>query len=167
MYSVGNNFEWSAIAPSPLLGDEPNENSSLATPAFGKRESGVQIGNNLEFRCIKDDCGEVVKFSVFDMAKNDSIRCGACGKEYTFGDELVSKLDKFEKLCRAVNEAQEILSDTNVAINVYSHEVKIPFRLLLTRLNTQLNLDVGGRDVQIRFRVSPLKDIPQAAKKKA
>jgi len=149
-----------------VLGDETNANSGLPTLAFGKWEFVVQIGNNLEFRCIKDDCAEVVKFSVFDIGKNHSIRCNACGKEYTFGDELVSKLDKFEKLCRAVNEAQDILSDTNVAINVYSHEVKIPFRLLLTRLNTQLNLDVGGRDVQIRFRVSPLKDIPQAAKKK-
>jgi len=78
----------------------------------------------------------------------------------------VGKLEKFEKLCRAVNEAQEILSDTNVAINVYSHEVKIPFRLLLSRLNTQLNLDVGGREIQIRFRVSPLKDMPQLAEKK-
>jgi hypothetical protein len=148
------------------LGDDTVVNSELAADAFGKREFDVQIGNTLEFRCIKDDCGAVVKFAVFDVARNHSIRCTACGKEYTFGDDLLSKLDKFERLCRAVNEAQDILSDTNVAINVYSHEVKIPFRLLMTRLNTQLNLDVGGRDIQIRFRVSPLKDIPQAVKNK-
>ncbi len=127
----------------------------------------MQVGNNLEFRCIKDGCGELVKFSVFDIAKNHSIRCAACGKEYTFGEELTRKLDKFEKLCRAVNEAKDILSDTNVGINVYSHEVRIPFRLLLTRLNTQLNLTVGGRDIQIRFRVSPSKDMPQASENKS
>jgi len=127
----------------------------------------VQVGNNLEFRCIKDGCGQLVKFSVFDVSKNHSLRCAACGKEYTLGEELVAKLDKFEKLCRAVSEAEDILSDTNVAINVYSHEVQIPFRLLLTRLNTQLNLTVGGKDIQIRFRVSPLKDMPHAAEKKA
>ncbi len=126
----------------------------------------MQIGSTLEFRCIKDDCGEIVKFAVFDVANNHIIRCGHCGKEYTFGDELLSKLGKFEKLCRAVNEAQDILSDTNVAINVYSHEVKVPFRLLMTRLNTQLNLNLGGKDIQIRFRVSPLKDIPQAVPEK-
>jgi hypothetical protein len=135
--------------------------------SLGAEESEVQVGNNLEFRCIKDGCGELVKFSVFDISKNHKIRCTACEKEYAFGQELVSKLDKFEKLCRAVNEAEDILSDTNVAINVYSHEVQIPFRLLLSRLNTQLNLNVGGKDIQIRFRVSPLKDMPQAPKKKA
>lgn len=142
------------------------KHSSPIPHPFGREELEVQIGNTLEFRCIKNDCGEVVKFSVFEIAKNHSIRCGACGKEYTFGENLVGKLEKFEKLCRAVNEAQEILSDTNVAINVYSHEVKIPFRLLLSRLNTQLNLDVGGKEIQIRFRVSPLKDMPQSEEKK-
>lgn len=134
---------------------------------FGKGELDVQVGNNLEFRCIKDGCGELVKFSVFDPSRNNTIRCAACGKEYTFGEELVAKLDRFEKLCRAVNEAEDILSDTNVAISVYSHEVQIPFRLLLTRLNTQLNLTVGDKEIQIRFRVSPLKDIPQAGEKKS
>ena len=127
----------------------------------------MQVGNNLEFRCIKDGCGELVKFSVFDVSKSHSIRCAACEKEYTLGEDLVDKLRKFEKLCRAVNEAEDILSDTNVAINVYSHEVQIPFRLLLTRLNTQLNLTAGGKEIQIRFRVSPLKDMPQAAEKEA
>jgi len=127
----------------------------------------VQVGNNLEFRCIKDGCGELVKFSVFDISRNHSIRCAACGKEYVLGEELTGKLDKFERLCRAVNEAEDILSDTNVGINVYSHQVRIPFRLLLTRLNTQLNLTVGGKDIQIQFRVNPSKDMPQAPNKKS
>jgi hypothetical protein len=140
--------------------------ASRKTPVFDEGEFDVQVGNNLEFRCIKEGCGELVKFSVFDTSKNNSIRCGKCGKEYTFGDDLMGKLEKFEKLCRAVNEADDILSDTNVGINVYSHEVRIPFRLLLTRLNTQLNLNVGGKDIQIRFRVSPSKDMPQAAEQK-
>ena len=126
----------------------------------------MQLGNNLEFRCIKDGCGALVKFSVFDISRNHSIRCPACGKEYVLGEELTVKLDKFERLCRAVNEAEDILSDTNVGINVYSHQVRIPFRLLLTRLNTQLNLTVGGKDIQIRFRVSPSKDMPQVPKEK-
>lgn len=141
-------------------------NGSARVPLLREGEIDVQVGNNLEFRCIKDGCGELVRFSVFDISKNHSIRCATCGKEYTFGEELMAKLDKFEKLCRAVNEAEDILSDTNVAIDVYSHNVCIPFRLLLTRLNTQLNLTVGGKDIQIRFRVSPLKDIPHSADKK-
>ncbi len=148
------------------LDDEIRINLDENANVSGEGEPGVQVGNNLEFRCIKDGCGEVVKFSVFDISKNHSIHCDTCGKEYTFGQELLAKLDKFEKLCRAVNEAEDILSDTNVAINVYSHEVQIPFRLLLTRLNTQLNLSVGDKEIQIRFRVSPLKDMPQAAEKK-
>jgi hypothetical protein len=137
--------------------------------AFVVREGeyDVQVGNNLEFRCIKEGCGELVKFSVFDISKNHSIRCAKCDKEYTFGEELMGKLSKFEKLCRAVNEADDILSDTNVGINVHSHEVRIPFRLLLTRLNTELNMNVGGKDIQIRFRVNPSKHVPQVAEKES
>jgi len=141
-------------------------NSSVKARVFGGGQCDVQVGNNLEFRCINEGCGELVKFSVFDISKNHGLRCAACSKEYTLGEELVRKLDMFEKLCRAVNEADDILSDTNVGINVYSHEVRIPFRLLLTRLNTQLNLSIGGKDIQIRFRVSPTKDMPQATEKK-
>jgi len=150
-----------------ILGGEMDVSSPLKRPVLRGEEIDVQVGNNLEFQCITDGCGELVKFSVFDVTKNHGLRCTACGKEYTLGEELVAKLDKFERLCRAVNEAEDILSETNVGINVYSHQVRIPFRLLLTRLNTQLNLTVGGKDIQIRFRVSPSKDMPQETEKKS
>ncbi len=146
---------------------ETNMNRRRKAPVFDEGNFDVQVGNNLEFRCIKEGCGDLVKFSVFNTSQNHSIRCAKCGKEYTFGDDLMGKLGKFEKLCRAVNEADDILSDTNIGINVYSHHVRIPFRLLLTRLNTQLNLNVGGKDIQIRFRVSPTKDMPQPAQDKS
>ena len=66
------------------------------------------------------------------------------------------KIIKFEKLCQAVNEAEDILSDTKVSIDVSGHNVKVPFRLLLTRLNTQLDLDIKGKQIKIKFRTMPL-----------
>jgi hypothetical protein len=52
-------------------------------------------------------------------------------------------------------------------VNVAGHEVTIPFRLLLTRLNTSLTLrimqEVNGKEVErpidIQFRLQPLTDI--------
>ncbi len=38
--------------------------------------------------------------------------------------------------------------------------MKIPFKLLLTRLNSTLDLMVGDDPLTIRFRVEPAKDIP-------
>jgi len=117
----------------------------------------LQLGDTLEFNCVRNGCENTVRFAIFDISKkNYVVSCSECGNEYKFDKTLLQKLIKFEKLCRAVNEAEDILSDTNVSIDMAGHAVKIPFRLLLTRLNTQLDLDISGKQIQIKFRLLPL-----------
>ena len=116
----------------------------------------MQIGENLEFSCIKDGCNNTVRFSIFDISKNYSVSCSECGNEYKFTSGLLKEIAKFESLCRAIVESEDILSSTNVSIDVGGHNVKIPFRLLLTRLNTQLDLDMNGKQIGIKFRLMPL-----------
>lgn len=128
----------------------------------------MQLGNVLEFHCVAEGCREAIRFSILDVTSRHRLTCSACGQEYFFNEALVAALTKFENLCRAIHESEEILGDTNVAVNVTGHEVKIPFRLLLTRLNTSLTLritqDDEGRKVErpieIQFRLQPLEDLP-------
>jgi len=122
-------------------------------------EPVLQLGSELEFGCVEENCDAMVRFSVLDTAGKKPIKCKKCKREYTFGDELLHKLKLFEHLVRTLHESESILSTTNVEVDVHGYSVRIPFRLLLTRLNTELNLQIGGKDVHIHFRISPLNDV--------
>ena len=127
----------------------------------------MQLGSVLEFHCVAKGCRHAIKFAILDVKDDQRLMCAACGQSYFFNKELVCALATFDKLCRAIHESEGILSDTNVAVNVAGHEVKIPFRLLLTRLNTSLTIripqEINGKTVEhpidIQFRLQPLTDI--------
>jgi len=127
----------------------------------------VQLGSVLEFHCVAEGCRHAIKFAILDVKNDQRLTCAACGQNYFFNKELVSSLAKFDKLCRAIHESEAILGDTNVAVNVAGHEVKIPFRLLLTRLNTSLTIripqEIDGKTIEhpidIQFRLQPLTDV--------
>jgi hypothetical protein len=65
------------------------------------------------------------------------------------------QLKKFELLCRQIHHSEEILSNTSVGIFVGDREIKVPYKLLLTRLNSTLNLMMGDRPLAITFRIEP------------
>lgn len=117
----------------------------------------MQRGSSLQFDC--QACGHAVCFSLFDLQKEPLISCHECKKTYLFNDEtLIKQLKKFESLCRAIHDAEEILSSTSVGVDVGTSKVKIPFKLLLTRLSSYLDLKIGGKPFTISFRFEPLKD---------
>jgi hypothetical protein len=120
----------------------------------------MQKGHLLQFCC--HSCQHPVQFSVFDIEKGEEIRCSECGLMYDFSDEILTrKLRKFENLCRQIQLSEEILSNTSV-VGVYlgDREFKIPYKLLLTRLNSTLDLMVGDRPLTITFRIEPALDYP-------
>ena len=127
----------------------------------------MQLGSVLEFHCVAEGCRHAIKFAILDVKDDQRLTCTACGQTYFFNKELVSALAKFDRLCRAIHESEAILSDTNVAVHVAGHEVKIPFRLLLTRLNTSLTIripqEINGKTIEhpidIQFRLQPLTDV--------
>ncbi|MCH9608946.1 MAG: hypothetical protein S4CHLAM45_03130 [Chlamydiales bacterium] len=122
----------------------------------------MEIGHRLQFKCHK--CKAPVLFSVLDRDKfNKGIVCTECKQKYAFDDEtLVSHLNQFEALCYQIQASNEILGKTAIAIDVGSHHVKVPFNLLLTRLNSVIELNINGKVSQITFRVEPLVDAPDA-----
>lgn len=120
----------------------------------------MQKGHRLQFNC--QNCQQPVHFSVFDLEeKDDLITCDQCQKRYSLNDKtLTRQLRKFEALCRQIVESEEILSNTSVGIDVEGHHISIPFKLLLTRMTSQLELNMGDQKILITFRLEPLKDLP-------
>jgi len=119
----------------------------------------MQKGHLLEFNCIS--CQEPVSFSVFHLSQSECpVNCKNCNKKYAFTDETLKRqLKKFAALCLQIIDSEEILGQAAIGIDVHEHHVKIPYKLLLTRLNSSLELKIGNQPVTIIFRIEPLKDI--------
>ena len=112
----------------------------------------------IDFTCMDEECDEVIQFNLMQLRDNKGLlKCPACHRQYEFADDVfIEKLEKLRNLLLAVQDAEDILGDVNVGVTTLNGEVKIPYRLLLTRLNTMITLDVGGTKVDFHFRVEPL-----------
>ncbi len=123
----------------------------------------MQKINTLHFKCIC--CETPVYFSIFDLNHQAPICCENCQKQYLLTDPtLVRQLTKFEALCRQIHDSEEILGNASVGVDVGTHHVKVPYKLLLTRLNSSLQLNMDGHPVSINFRIEPIKDSSVLAK---
>ena len=126
----------------------------------------MQKGHVLEFSC--QSCEKLVNFSIFELDKQEGeITCTGCSLVYDFSDETLKRqIKKFEGLCNQIQISEEILSNTSIGIYIGDREVKIPFKLLLTRLNSTLDLMIDERPLTIRFRIEPIRDLPKLDQKK-
>ena len=122
----------------------------------------MQIGHKLQFNCLK--CSHTIHFSVLAFDKHQQpIVCSHCEKKYVFDDATILKhLKQFEALCHQIYASRDILGSTNIAVNVGSHEVKIPYKILLTRLSSTIELIIENQKVDIKFRIEPSRDVPEA-----
>lgn len=121
----------------------------------------MQKGHLLTFHC--EDCDQPVSFSVVDL--DQQITCAHCSKKYTLSDpDLKRQLVKFEALCRQIAESEEILGNAAIGIDVGPHHVKVPYKILLSRLNSSLELMIGDRPLTIEFRMEPLTDLKEYVK---
>jgi len=110
----------------------------------------------VDFECFEKECPGIIKFNLIDVAKeNFQSLCPECHRPYIFEKELREQLNKFLNLIIAVRESEDILGNCNVAVTVPGGEVKIPYTLLLTRLNTLVTLNFGEREVDFHFWVEP------------
>lgn len=119
----------------------------------------MQKSHLLQFDC--QSCKAPVRFSIFELeGKNSVICCTECNKKYAFVDDTLKRqLRKFEALCRQLIDSEEILSQTSVGIDVGDTHVKVPYKLLLTRFNSTLDLMIGDQPCSISFRIEPIKDL--------
>ena len=86
------------------------------------------------------------------------VQCSQCKKQYGFHDStIVQQMTQFISLCKELKASEDILSHTSIAVQVGSQEVKIPFKILLTRLRSTLDLMVGGKKMVLSYRTEPKK----------
>jgi hypothetical protein len=104
------------------------------------------------------NCKAPVPFALKLLDKFPCIsKCPGCKKP--FGIEpgsLARQIKLFVALCQQLDASEEILSDASVAVRVGNEEVKVPFKLLLTRLRSTLDIEVDGQKVSISYRTEPL-----------
>ena len=119
-------------------------------------QSPVHEGAGLEFPCCS--CGKIVAFSVTDVLsdKRLEIKCEGCQQGYLFEDPVLrGHMRKFVALCSQIQDSEEILSKTSVGVTVANRTVKVPYNLLLTRLNSFLELELDGKTICVQFRTEP------------
>ena len=110
----------------------------------------------VDFHCLDDDCRDVIQFNLSDIIQKDfQAVCKKCHKTYCFDAALRDKLTRMLELVAAVRNAEEILGDSNVSVNVAGGSVKVPYALLLTRLNTLVTLEMGGKKVDFHLWIAP------------
>ncbi len=110
----------------------------------------------IDFHCLDSDCDGVVKFNLSEVTSpRFQAICPKCHRPYELDDSLRDKLKRMWVLIEAIRNAEDILGNSNVSVNVISGEVKIPYSLLLTRLNTLITLELGGRKVGFHLWVEP------------
>lgn len=111
----------------------------------------------VDFACIDEECKAAVAFNLMELEQaRGRVVCPQCHREYQFEPEFMVKLERLRGLILTVQGAADILGDVNVAITTPAGEVKVPYWLMLTRLNTLVTVDIGGRKVEFNFRVEPL-----------
>lgn len=110
----------------------------------------------LDFHCISDDCEGVVKFNLSDISKRDfQVVCPQCHRAYALDGKLTDKLKRMLDLMIAIRNAEDILGDSMVSVNVAGGSVSIPYALLLTRLNTLISLELGNQKTDFHLWVEP------------
>ena len=110
----------------------------------------------LDFHCFADGCEGTVKFDMDQVADPDfQAVCPSCHRAYALDAVLRDKLTRMMELIGAIRECEDILGDSVVSVNVAGGEVRIPYALLLTRLNTMISLDVAGRKTDFHLWVEP------------
>ena len=110
----------------------------------------------IDFHCFVDDCHGVVKFNLADITGRDfQAVCPVCHRAYAFNPALRGKLERMMRLINAIRDAEDLLADCTVSVTTAAGEVRIPYAMLLTRLNTRLKLNIGGKPVDIHLLVEP------------
>ena len=110
----------------------------------------------IDFHCFVDGCTGVVKFNLADIGGRDfQAVCPVCHRAYALEKDLRDKLRRMLELINALRDSEDILGDSVVSVNVAGGEVRIPYALLLTRLNTLITLELNGKKVDFHLWVEP------------
>lgn len=113
-------------------------------------------GFDLEFSCT--GCEAFVSFPLRISSKLPwTYTCPHCGKVFGIDSNVARQLKLFVDLSKQLEASKEILSNSSVAVTVGHTEVKLPFKILLTRLRTTFEFYVEGQKIAVSSRVEPAK----------
>ena len=122
----------------------------------GDKEAALGAKAQIDFHCFEDSCGGVVQFNLSEIEQKDfQAVCPKCFRTYELDETLRDKLERMLDLVKAIRRSEDILGDSNVAVAVAGGEVRIPYALLLTRLNTLITLEFGDRKVDFHLWIEP------------
>ncbi|MDD4816651.1 MAG: hypothetical protein PHI85_01615 [Victivallaceae bacterium] len=123
---------------------------------MAKTNAAVGGRAGIDFRCLNPECGAAVKFNLTEVGSPVfQAVCPKCMATYELDSELRGKLARLLNLVTAIRNAEDILGDVNVAVTTKDGELRIPYSLLLTRLNSIITLDFGGRKVDFHLWIEP------------
>ena len=122
--------------------------------------SASEVSSNpkakIDFCCLTENCTGVVEFNLREIADKDfQAVCPVCHRAYALDAALQDKLERMMKLIEALRNSEDILGDSVVSVNVAGGEVRVPYALLLTRLNTLITLNLGGKPTDFHLWVEP------------
>ena len=121
---------------------------------MSQADSGRRAG--IGFHCPQDNCTGTVEFDLETAPSEDfQAVCPVCHRAYAFNPALRGKLERMMRLIDAIRGAEDLLADCTVSVTTAAGEVRIPYAMLLTRLNTRLKLNIGGKPVDIHLLVEP------------
>lgn len=113
----------------------------------------------VSFCCIEDDCDYEIGFNIMDLIRQDgALQCPQCHRLYQFDKEFLDKIRRLREMILAVRQAEDILDQTSIGVTTLTGEIKLPYRLLLTRMTTIFNVDIEGKKVDFLFRTDPLNE---------
>ena len=112
------------------------------------------------------ECNHAIVIPILSLSTLPLIlQCNQCKKQYGFHDNtIVQQMKQFVSLCKEIKASEDILSASSIAVRVGQQEVKVPFKLLLTRLRSTFDLMVGDKKITLSYRTEP-KKIAEALEK--
>jgi len=110
----------------------------------------------IDFPCQNDNCHAPVAFQL-GQVKDPAFKlvCPKCGRAYEMDAKLADKLKRMLNMIIAIRSAEDLIGDTNISVNVAGGEVKVPYAMLLTRLNTLISLELEGKKVDFHLWIQP------------
>ena len=111
----------------------------------------------VDFICVEDGCDGQIVFKLAECAGDGELQvlCPKCHKPYVLDEALRDKLRKLNNLIATLREAEPILGACSVVVATPGGETKIPYALLLTRLNTMITLCLGDKTVDFHLWIEP------------
>ena len=107
----------------------------------------------IDFPC--QACDSIIEFGLKDLSSK-TIVCPECYKSYEIDKNFIDKIQKMLKLLTVIQESKELFSNSYISINEKDSSIEVPFKILLTRFNSVIKLNIDNKLIPFNFRFHPI-----------